>query len=112
MNIIFCISMILMVYSKLQNSQTKVFLKKSEGIQLSGNYLLALDISKCEINKTAHFYLKIDNYTQNNLQYYILKENIENIEEYEVPDDIQKIEIKSLIGPKDFGDFKIIYFDI
>ena len=104
--------MILMVYSKLQNSQTKVFLKKSEGIQLSGNYLLALDISKCEINKTAHFYLKIDNYTQNNLQYYILKENIENIEEYEVPEDIQKIEIKSLIEPKDFGEFKIIYFDI
>ena len=112
LNIIFCISMILMVYSKLQNSQTKVFLKKSEGIQLSGNYLLALDISKCEINKTAHFYLKIDNYTQNNLQYYILKENIENIEEYEVPEDIQKIEIKSLIEPKDFGEFKIIYFDI
>ncbi len=112
LNIIFCISMILMVYSKLQNSQTKVFLKKSEGIQLSGNYLLALDISKCEINKTAHFYLKIDNYTQNNLQYYILKENIENIEEYEVPEDIQKNIIKSLIEPKDFGEFKIIYFDI
>ena len=105
--------MILIVYSKLENSETtKKFLNKSEGIQLSGSYLLALDISKYEINKSAHFYLKVDNYIQNNYQYYISQKNIENIEEYEVPDDIQKIEIKSLIGPKDFGDFKIIYFDI
>ena len=103
--------MILMILSTVENiSDYKwILLQKSIGIDLSSQnyskYLLQLDISNFENTQKVHFYLRIyGDYNPDDYKYTIKKENITEI----VLEDYNKIETE----PKDFNNYKIIYFDI